>query len=248
MFLFWRISCVSLLDLWKYQSKLVSAVFYSVTTVWIRLFPFIGDPFQFRPGYMEVLPGPKGYTITPPGPRFIVDVYWRVHWCHSGPSTDVQATRPISKLVPFLPTRGTTFQRAFVWRSQLPSKDQGHGWGLAITARVWNYSLQRPLEHLRRFLRHAITIWRLCCQEVLNCPPPEFVPAVNPRTSPGLTSFSHPSPVSFLDHWLQEDHVQQGVHTPKPGHFQPRCKLSFGRAVSQTECCALSNSVWLHFA
>lgn len=87
-----------------------------------------------------------------------------VHWRHSGPFTDIQATRPIPS------NRGYHISKSLCLRSQLPSKAQGHGWGLAITPRVWYYRLQRPLEHLRRFLRHTITIWRMCCQEVLNCP------------------------------------------------------------------------------
>lgn len=212
---------------------------------------------------MEVLPGPLGYRITLRGARFIVDVYsrqfnripkvrgalaplWTLHGCPSY-SSHLKAN-------PIPSNRGYHISKSLCLRSQLPSKDQGHGWGFAITPGGWYYSnhpSQRFLEHLRRFLCHTISIWRTCCQEVLNCPAKKawVCPCCDPpQTSPGLTSFSHPSPVCFLDHWLQEYHVQQGLHTPKPGHFWRRCKLSFSWAASQTKCCALSNSVWLHFA
>lgn len=128
---------------------------------------------------MEVLPGLIGYTVTPPGSRFIVDVYWRqfnripkVRGALAPLWTLQGCPRYSSHLKAYsIPSnRGYHISKSLCLRSQLPSKDQGHGWGLAITPRVWYYTLQRPLEHLRRFLRHTITIWRMCCQEVLNCP------------------------------------------------------------------------------
>lgn len=103
-------------------------MFYSDTTVWIRLFPFFSNPFQFCLGYMEVLPGPIGYTITPPGSRFIVDVYWRqFNWIpkvrgalaplwtlHGCPS---YSSHLIADPIPSY--TGYHIQRAYVWDLRL---------------------------------------------------------------------------------------------------------------------------------